>query len=136
MPLSQYEEAHLCPVCAEPGKLVNKRKATSIAALPGTVVELLECSSDRCPDFMPPGVIGAATTVPGQRYRWSVQVNPDGTIPPKGSGGTGPKAFDMPGMHSGVAQAARDRLAYLAAADERGGDSQEAKEIGKDIGWA
>jgi hypothetical protein len=133
MALSTYEEAHLCPKCEEPGKLVNKRRATSSAAMPGTMVELLECPNDRCPDFVPPSIIGTSTRVPGERYRWSVQVNPDGTIPPKGSGGSGPKAFGLPSVHSTQAQRARDELAYLAASDERETNA-EAQEILRDIG--
>ena len=127
MSLSQYEEAHLCPKCNEPGALVNKRPSRSPNAMPGTLIELMECHNDRCPEFMPPQRVGESTVIPGARYRWSVQVNQDGTIPPKGSGATGPKAFEMVGPHTKAAQQARDQLAYLAARDVR--DTGEATEI-------
>jgi len=133
--LTEYEEAHLCPKCDEPGALVNKRRSRSPNAMPGTMVELLECKNDRCPDYTPPTRVGVGTIIPGDRFRWSIQVNADGTIPPKGSGATGPKAFESVPGSSRVAQQARDRLAYLAAADEHGGESREATEIARDIGW-
>ena|ERR1700756_3129365 len=129
-----YEEAHRCPSCDTPGTLINKKPVRALGALPGTVVELLECRNDRCSDFLPPMLVGTGTPIPGTRNRWMVQVNPDGSIPPKGSGGEGPKAFEMVRESSMVAQRARDSLAYLAAADERGGNSQEAREILHDLG--
>jgi hypothetical protein len=133
MPRTEYEEAHLCPKCEAAGRLINKRPAKSVAALPGTIIELLECPNDRCPDYMPPQSIGIGTKIPEERFRWSVQVNRDGTIPPKGSGNDGPKAFAMPGIHSSAAQRARDQLAALAMADERGPEG-ETKELFRDVG--
>jgi hypothetical protein len=134
MTLSQYEEAHLCPRCDQPGTLVNKRPSRSPNAMPGTMIELLECHNERCPEYMPPQRVGINTTIPGFRYRWSVQVNSDGSIPPKGSGATGPKAFELVGQHTRAAQNARDQLRYLAAADEVSGDGSEASEIARDLG--
>lgn len=132
MAITLYEEAHLCPECSEPGTLLNKKRATSTAAMRGTMIELLECRNDRCPGFIPPMHVGVSTTLPGERYRWSVQVNPDGSIPPKGSGGEGPKAFSSPRTSSMVAQRARDNLAFLAAQDE--GRQGAANEILRDLG--
>src|SRR6266567_1755771 len=102
--LTSYEEAHLCPKCEEPGKLLNKRRSRSPMAMQGTMIEMIECHNDRCPDFLPPQLIGTSTTVPGIRMRWAVEVLPDGTVPPKGSSATGPKAFGLPGVHTEVAQ--------------------------------
>ena len=131
MALTSYEEAHLCPKCEKPGTLLNKRRSTSRMASPGTMIEMLECHNDRCPDFVPPTTVGTSTVVPGIRMRWSVQINADGTIPPKGSGATGPKAFDTVGPHTGAAQRARDQLAYLAANDERkAGEAYEIERSG------
>jgi hypothetical protein len=129
-----YEEACRCPTCNEPGKLINVRTARvpATVATPGTKVHLLECRNDRCPDFVPPELAGSSTLIPGERGRWYVQVNPDGTVPPKGSGSTGPKAFESESVHSALAQRARDNLRYLAAKDERKG---EAYEIGRDLGY-
>ena len=128
-----YEESHRCPTCAEPGTLLNKRPSTAPGAMRGTMVEMLECRNDRCEDFLPPKLAGSSTVIPGSRNRWAVQINPDGTIPPKGSGAAGPKAFELVNVHSAAAQRARDSLAYLAASDERGGDAQ-AHEILRDLG--
>jgi hypothetical protein len=97
------------------------------------LVSMFECRNDRCSDYMPPDVRGGSVMAE-TRYRWAVQTNPDGTVPPKGTGGTGPKSFAMPGVHSGVAQRARDNLKYLAAQDERGSNSAEATEILRDLG--
>jgi hypothetical protein len=99
----------------------------------GTMVTMFECRNDRCPDYLPPQVAGG-DIMKDSRYRWAVQTNPDGTVPPKGTGGTGPKSFSMPNVHSRVAQQARDNLKYLAAADERGSNSAEAHEILRDLG--
>lgn len=126
------EEARRCPSCNEPGKLINKRRATSPEALPGTQLILMECHNDRCKDFVPPEIVGNSTLIPGERGRWFYQVNSDGTVPPKGSSSTGPKAFQQPGVHTRLAQQARDNLRYLAARDERHGD---AYEIGRDLGY-
>lgn len=129
---SLYEEACRCPSCETPGKLINTRPARAVGVMPGTRVQLFECHNDRCPDFVPPEIVGTSTRVPGERGRWFVQLNPDGTVPPKGSGAQGPKAFDSPGVHTGVAQQARDTLRYLAASDERSG---EATEIRRDLDY-
>jgi len=131
--MTNYEEAHLCPSCEQPGTLINKKPIRAPGVMPGTVVETLECRNDRCPDYLPPMSVGASTTIPGTRNRWAVQVNADGTIPPKGSGATGPKAFDMPRESSLVAQRARDNLAYLAAQDERGSDTEASEAILRDL---
>jgi hypothetical protein len=131
---SLYEEASRCPTCQEPGKLINTRSAARVPGIvPGTKVHLLECKSDRCPDFVPPELVGGSTLIPGERGRWYIQVNPDGTVPPKGSGAQGPKAFDSPSPHSMMAQKARDNLRLLAARDER--KDGEAYEIGRDLGY-
>jgi hypothetical protein len=129
-----YEEAHRCPSCEQPGTLLNKKTVRNPAALPGTTVETLECRNDRCPDFLPPMVVGTNTTVPGSRNRWMVQVNPDGSIPPKGSGAEGPKAFETVRESSMAAQRARDNLAYLAAQDVRGADTDASEAILRDLG--
>jgi len=131
VPDTLQEEARRCPACNEPGILLNKRPAPRSAGMPqGTTVEMYECRNDRCPDYMPPMLAGTSTMVPGQRYRWAVQINPDGSIPPKGTGGSGPKSFSMPGATTMAAQRARDNLAMLAAQDE--GNAGLAAEIAHD----
>jgi hypothetical protein len=129
------EESRRCPSCSEAGILLNRRRVPHSPGIPqGTMLAYYECRNDRCPDYVPPTTVGLSTVIPGERYKWMRQENPDGTIPPKGSGGSGPKAFDLPNVNSAVAQRARDNLKYLAAQDERGGDSKEATEILRDLG--
>jgi hypothetical protein len=130
------EEAKRCPACQEPGILLNRRPAPKSAHMPqGTMVELYECRNDRCPDYLPPTIVGMSTIAPGSRYRFAIQVNPDGTVPPKGTGASSPKNYELPGVHTNVAQQARDQLRLMAASDERGGNSQEATEIARDLGY-
>ncbi|SRR6266568_3007238 len=122
-----YEESHRCPFCNEPGKLLNKIPIRRVGVPRGTVVETLECYSERCPQYMPPVLVGTSTTQPAIRNRWQVQVNPDGSIPPKGSGATGPKAFESTPEWKDVAQVARDQLRLAATRDERRGEAYEIK---------
>jgi hypothetical protein len=73
-----YEEATRCPFgCETPGRLAGTTRPQGPR---GPKIETWECINDRC-------------EMSGER--WQVQVNADGTIPPKGSGSIGPKAFDI-----------------------------------------
>lgn len=128
---TMYEQAARCPSCEVAGKLVNKRRATSPDALPGTMIHLFQCHNDRCPDFTPQESLPNGDTIPPTRGRWFVQVSPDGTVPPKGSGAIGPKAFEQANPHSDLAGRARDNLRFLAAADE--GGAGKTHEIGNDL---
>jgi hypothetical protein len=128
------EEAARCPECQEPGVRINIRNAPQGDFPPGTKVELFECRNDsRCPAYLPAQSAGP-TRIPADRNRWAIQINPDGTIPPKNVSRGQPKNYLEVSPHSGAAQQARDSLAYMAAKDEMG-DGREAYEIGKDIGY-
>jgi hypothetical protein len=76
--LTTYEEATRCPFgCAQPGRLQGSTRPMGPR---GPKVETFECVNERCEQT-------------GER--WHVQINADGTIPPKGSGSQGPKQFDI-----------------------------------------
>lgn len=138
MPDSTLEEALRCPSCQEPGILVNKRpvpNARQKGVAPGTVVQLNECRNDRCPDYLPPQVAGNGDRMPASRNRWAVQINPDGTVPPKGTGATSDKAFEGAGENSMVAQAARDRIRLMALQDDEKAETGQAHEIRNDLGY-
>jgi hypothetical protein len=128
-----YEEAARCPSCDEPGKFQNKRRATSPDAPRGTTIHLFMCMNDRCPDYIGPELMANDEVLPAERNRWMVQVNPDGTVPPRGSGAVGPKAFEALNVHSEAARRARDRIALAAAQDER--NAGAAHEIAGDINY-
>jgi hypothetical protein len=91
MALTTYEQATRCPKCETPGKLVNTTRPpanvrTGIAR--GTKVETYECVNERC-------VYGPQKQMDLPGERWAVQINPDGTIPPKGSIEAEPKEYDI-----------------------------------------
>jgi hypothetical protein len=71
--------------------------------------------------------------MPAERYSWFIQINPDGSIPPKGISTAQPKSFEEPGVNTTMAQRARDHMAFLAAQDE--GDEGRTHEIGHDLGF-
>jgi hypothetical protein len=76
--LTTYEEATRCPFgCKAPGKLATTTRPRGPR---GPKIETFECVNERCESI-------------GER--WHVQINADGTIPPKGSGSQGPKQFDI-----------------------------------------
>jgi hypothetical protein len=133
MPDSQLEEARRCTSCQEPGVLINRRPVRVEGVPRGTVVELNECRSDRCPDYLPPQVAGNGDRMPASRNRWAVQINPDGTVPPKGTGRTSDKAFEAPAENSMITQAARDRIRLMAAQDDEMAHGGQAHEIGQDL---
>jgi hypothetical protein len=60
-----------------------------------------------------------------------VQINPDGTVPPKGTGAASDKAFEAPSENSMIVQAARDRIALMTAQDIPEGG--QAHEISNDL---
>lgn len=122
---STLEDARRCPTCEQPGKLINRRPVRTEGIPRGTVAELNECRNDRCPDYLPPQVVANGDRMPPSRNRWLVQVNPDGSVPPKGTGAVSDKAFEPMGENSMVAQQARDRIALMAARDERHGEAYE-----------
>jgi hypothetical protein len=130
---STKEEAARCPSCQEPGIKINSRPAPRGEFPIGTMVEMYECRSTRCPDFIPPQEAGP-TRMPAVWNRWAIQINPDGSIPPKDVGRGQPKNYLDISPHTGAAQRARDNLAYMAAMDEHP-DGQETHEIGKDLGY-
>jgi len=101
----------------------------------GTTVELYECRNDRCPEFLPPERLANGEVMKPIRNRWARQVNPDGTIPPKGTGGMSDKRYDQVSPHSGLAQAARDNLALLAAQDDEKAKTGRAHEILNDLNY-
>ena len=102
-----YEEATRCPFvggCEQPGRLISTTRPKGSR---GPKIEVYACANDRCESF---------------DERWSIQINPDGTIPPKGSGGVGPKQFDID-VHttSQDRQRARDYMAMLEEQAVQGG---------------
>ncbi len=94
-------------------------------------MHLLQCHNDRCASYAPPEGLPNGQIIPPTRERWFIQVSPDGTVPPKGSGAVGPKAFEQQSTHSELAVRARDNLRLLAAQDE--GDAGRTNEIGNDL---
>jgi len=129
------EEARRCPTCQEPGVLINRRPVRKEGFPPGTVVEMNECRSDRCPDYLPPQVAGNGDRMPASRNRWVVQINPDGTVPPKGTGGTSDKAFEAGSENAMIAQTARDRIKLMAAQDDEKAETGQAYEIRNDLNY-
>jgi len=97
------------------------------------MMHLLECRNDRCPQYVAPESLPNGDFIPAERNRWFIQVNPNGTVPPKGSGAVGPKAFDAPNVNSDASVRARDRIRLLAAQDEMNGG--QAAEIAGDLGY-
>lgn len=103
-----YEEAQRCPRCAQPGRFVHKVPINAPGVPRGTKVETYECANERC-EYGPYDVPGLGKQ-PGER--WAVQVNPDGTIPPKGTRDQQRKEYDID-RHTSTQQRqrARDLLA-------------------------
>jgi hypothetical protein len=103
--LTTYEEATRCPFgCAQPGKFVT---SAQLRVPRGTKVETWMCANERCEQF---------------EERWQVQINRDGTIPPKGSGATGPKQWDIDAHTTAQdRQRARDYMAMLEQQGLQGG---------------
>jgi hypothetical protein len=63
-----WEEASRCPQCGQPGESIKKIPMPPGSGIPrGTVVHTVKCQNTKRCDF---GV-------------WLVQVNPDGSVPPK-----------------------------------------------------
>jgi hypothetical protein len=105
-----------------PGKRVSSslvQGTVGLAVAHGTRLETFECINERCPNG--PGVNKATgEKVPGER--WAVQINADGTIPPKGQGLEGPKAYDIGRVTTEAErQRARDMLAREVERQQRGG---------------
>jgi hypothetical protein len=103
--VTTYEEATRCPFgCEQPGRLQGTTRPRGAR---GPKIETYECVNERCQDV-------------GER--WHVQVNADGTIPPKGSGATGPKNWDID-MHTTARdrQNARDYMRMLEEQGLQGG---------------
>lgn len=105
---SQYEEAQRCPRCQNPGKFVGKTPISVPGVQRGTKVETYECVNTRCeygPQEHP--ILGKQS---GER--WAIQVNPDGSIPPRGVRDNQAKEYDIHRHTSPQERArARDMLA-------------------------
>ena len=69
MSQTTFEEAKLCPKCGIPGQETSIIVPTNRTVAPGTKVYVFICRNDVC-------------SLANQN--WLVQVNPDGSIPPKG----------------------------------------------------
>jgi hypothetical protein len=68
MPETTFEEAKRCPKCKMPGDDVSQTVITDKELKMGkATVHMIYCRNDGCP---------------WHNTAWSVQVNPDGTIPP------------------------------------------------------
>ena len=121
------EEARRCPSCQEPGIKINTRRAPNHFP-PGTQIDMMECRNDRCPDYMAPQN-GPFSTMPAIRSRWAIQINPDGTVPPKNTLMSQPKEYALPSENSEAAQRARDAMARMAELDvhERGGEAYQIR---------
>lgn len=105
---STYEEAKRCPRCEQPGKFVNTVPVNAPGVQRGTKVETYECVNERC-EYGPHDhhILGRQ---PGER--WAIQINPDGTVPPKGTRDNQRKEYDIDRVTSeGQRQRARDLLA-------------------------
>lgn len=118
MALTTYEEATRCPKCETPGKLVNTTRPPANARTGierGTKVETYECVNERC-------VYGPQKQMDLAGERWAVQINPDGTIPPKGAIYEQPKEYDID-RHTSTQQRqrARDMMAALERQAIQGG---------------
>lgn len=100
------EEARRCPRCEQPGNRVGVNVAKAPGVSRGTKIETYECVNERC-EY---GPITQPVKMNGQR--WAVQINPDGTIPPKGTRDSQPKEWDIDNHTSPQEQQrARDMLA-------------------------
>lgn len=65
LPLPTFEEAKICPKCDRPGQV---RKVSPVPGMArGTKVHLVYCVTELCPWYNTP---------------WTVQTNPDGSVPP------------------------------------------------------
>lgn len=113
------EEARRCPMCAVPGKHVTTQGAGPNMPR-GTKVEIFECENARCeygPSTHP--ILGQ---IEGER--WPVQINPDGTVPPKGTRDAQPKEWDIAGKTTANdQQRARDYLRIMEEQALRGGEA-------------
>jgi len=75
-----FEEAKNCPKCGMPGMEVSATPMHDKDLKYGAaVVHLIQCRNERCNWF---------------NTNWSVQVNPDGSIPPPQNHRGGPKKYD------------------------------------------
>lgn len=99
-----YETATRCPRCDIPGQVVSKLPATS--GRPGTVVHVVFCRNQAC--------VWCDSS-------WIVQVNRDGTIPVRASGGV--KSFpDLPQTGDPTARAIATVARQLRAETEVGSE--------------
>jgi hypothetical protein len=103
-----YEEAQRCPRCSQPGKFVKAVPINNVGVQRGTKVETYECVNERCeygPSDHP--VLGRQ-----EGQRWGIQVNPDGSIPQKGTRDQQRKEYDIDRVTTDAQrQRARDMLA-------------------------
>jgi hypothetical protein len=117
-----YQTATRCPWCEMPGKKVSSAPVTGsvgLAVQHGTRLETFECVNERCANG-PRFNEALGEKEPGER--WAVQINPDGTIPPKGAGLEGPKAWDIGRVTTEAErERARDMLAQEVERQQRGG---------------
>jgi hypothetical protein len=104
---SEYEQATSCPWCDEPGRFKStSRPARSAGMQLGTKIEYYECANERCEMY---------------REFWAVQINVDGSIPPKGESRRAPKQFDMNrSTTERERQRARDALRILEERQQKG----------------
>jgi hypothetical protein len=113
-----YEAACRCPMCREPGKFVASAHPKG-TGLRGVKVETYECINARCPN----GPQEATQSQPALRgERWLIQVNADGTVPPRDTGRTQPKHYDID-RHTTERQRqnARDQMRRIHEAAIQGG---------------
>jgi hypothetical protein len=115
---STLEEARRCPMCTVPGKHVTTRPAGP--GMPrGTKIEIYECENGRCE--YGPSVHPILGQMEGER--WPVQINPDGTVPPKGIRNSQAKEWDIDSKTtSRDRQQARDYMRIMEEQALRGGE--------------
>jgi hypothetical protein len=77
----------------------------------GTKIDIYECVNDRCANF-------------GER--WPIQINPDGTIPPKGTFEHQPKEYDINRV---TTEAQRQQARDMLAAEVARSQSEEGSEV-------
>lgn len=106
---TQQEEAKRCPWCNESGKFVSSAPVQhgGPTGIPrGTKIETYQCDNTRCEQ---------------SGERWAIQINPDGTIPPRGTRDQQDKFWDINNHTSSQErQRARDQLARMYEAQRRG----------------
>lgn len=80
--LTRYEEAKKCPKCGKPGEIRKSYPAPQSSGLkPGTEIRLCYCTTEKpfeCPWY---------------NTSWTIQVNPDGTVPPPRDHTFSPKEY-------------------------------------------